>query len=112
MLFFIRFIAATSCILAGLLQAGPAQAEKRVALVIGKGDYAKAAKLANPVRDAAAVEALLAAAGFDVVEVRNDLGGAAMRRALRDFSDRVRDADIAVVFYAGHGIELNGTNYL
>jgi len=89
-----------------------ADAETRVALVIGNGAYAKVGKLDNPVRDAGAVEKMLRDAGFDVVEVKRDLGNSAMRRALRDFSDRVRDADIAMAFYAGHGIEVNGTNYL
>src|SRR5215831_3990931 len=55
---------------------------------------------------------LLRSAGFDVFVAQRDLSGAVMRRALRDFSGRVREADIAVVFYAGHGIEVNGTNYL
>lgn len=58
------------------------------------------------------MQSLLKAAAFDLVETKRDLGLAAMRRALRDFSDRVRDADIAAVFFAGHGIEVNGTNYL
>ncbi|MFZ1102597.1 MAG: caspase family protein [Hyphomicrobiaceae bacterium] len=87
--------------LALLAVAPAASAEKRVALVIGNGNYAKVGKLPNPVRDAAAIEALLRTAGFDAVEVKRDLGRGAMRRALRDFSDWVRDADIAVVFYAG-----------
>ena len=99
-------------IVALLAVAPPALAQKRVALVIGNGDYGKVGKLANPPRDAGAVETLLRAAGFDAVEVKRDLGAATMRRALRDFSDQVRDADIAVVFFAGHGIEVNGTNYL
>ena len=51
-------------------------------------------------------------AGFDKVIGLTDLRAAQMRRALRDFSDEVRDADIAVVFYAGHGMEVNGVNYL
>ena len=89
-----------------------AHAEKRVALVIGNSAYTKVGALANPTHDADAIQSMLKAAGFDVVETKRDLGLAAMRRALRDFSDRVRDADIAVVFYAGHGIEVNGTNYL
>jgi formylglycine-generating enzyme required for sulfatase activity len=54
---------------------------------------------------------LLRKAGFDA-EVKLDLGRDAMRRALRDFSDKVHDADIALVFYAGHGIEVKGDNYL
>jgi uncharacterized caspase-like protein len=87
-------------------------AEKRVALVIGNSTYVRTGKLPNPLHDARAIEAMLRSAGFDLVEVKNDLGALAMRRALRDFSDRVRDADIAVAFYAGHGIEVNGSNYL
>ena len=90
----------------------PGQAEKRVALVIGNGAYAKVSKLPNPVNDAAAVEAMLKAARFDKVVRASDLGAVQMRRLLRDFSDDVRGADIAVVFYAGHGMEMNGVNYL
>ena len=49
---------------------------------------------------------------FDVVDSRRDLKANEMKRALRDFSDKARDADVAVVYYAGHGIEIDGTNYL
>jgi uncharacterized caspase-like protein len=94
-----------------LLVPSVAHAEKRVALVIGNGAYAKVGALTNPPRDADAIQTLLRAAGFSV-ETKRDLGLAAMRRALRDFSDQVRDADIAAVFFAGHGIEVNGNNYL
>jgi len=107
----VRLFAVVCCAIAAF-RADPASAERRVALVIGNGAYAKVGRLPNPVRDAAAVEALLRTVGFDAVEVRTDLGAGAMRRALRDFSDRVADADIAVVFFAGHGIEVNGINYL
>jgi formylglycine-generating enzyme required for sulfatase activity len=89
-----------------------AYAEKRVALVIGNGDYRKVGRLPNPAGDASAVERMLRGAGFEAVEVMRDLGRDAMRRALSNFSDKVREADIAVMFYAGHGIEVNGTNYL
>jgi formylglycine-generating enzyme required for sulfatase activity len=96
-----------------LLAAAPAAyAERRVALVIGNGNYSKVAKLPNPARDASAIEKMLRGLGFETVELKRDLGRDAMRRALRAFSDKVRDADIAVVFFAGHGIEVNGTNYL
>jgi hypothetical protein len=87
-------------------------AEKRVALVIGNSDYQHAPKLPNPVNDANAVTIMLEGAGFETVELRNDLTNMAMRRMLRDFSERARDADMAVVFYAGHGIEVDGTNFL
>ena len=89
----------------------PAHA-RRVALVIGNGEYTRVGRLANPPRDAGAVEAMLKAAGFDSVRRVDNVGAAAMRRALRDFSDDVKDAEIAVVYYAGHGIEVNGANYL
>jgi uncharacterized caspase-like protein len=89
-----------------------ASAERRVALVIGNSVYQNVPKLPNPVNDARAIATLLKNAGFDVVESRSDLGIANIRRAMRDFSNIARDADIGVVYYAGHGIELDGTNYL
>jgi uncharacterized caspase-like protein len=89
-----------------------ALAEKRIALVIGNSAYENVTGLANPVHDAAAISGLFQRAGFDVVESRNDLKNADMRRALRDFSDKAQGADIAVIYYAGHGIEVNGVNYL
>jgi len=87
-------------------------AEKRVALVIGNSSYSNVPTLTNPASDAEAMGLLLKGAGFDVVETRNDLGIADMRRAVRDFSDATRGAEIALVFYAGHGIEVDGRNYL
>jgi uncharacterized caspase-like protein len=95
-----------------LLVCQPAFAEKRVALVLGNSAYQNVARLANPVNDGMVIAATLKNAGFDVVEERHDLPAAETRRALRDFADRARDADIAVVYYAGHGIEVDGTNYL
>lgn len=98
---------ATCC---GLLQ--PAVAEKRVALVIGNSVYQNAPRLPNPTNDAAALAAMFRSVKFDVVEARHDLNITEMRRAFRDFSDKARDADIAVVYYAGHGFEIGGINYL
>jgi uncharacterized caspase-like protein len=94
------------------LTADPALAEKRVALVIGMSRYQQVPQLANPARDADAMTALFKKAGFDVVDSRRDLGISDLRRAVREFSETSRDADIAVVYYAGHGIEVDGTNYL
>jgi formylglycine-generating enzyme required for sulfatase activity len=94
------------------LTSQPAFATKRVALVIGNSAYQNVAQLANPANDAAAMAAMLKGAGFDVVQLQRDLKANDMRRALRDFTDDVRDADVAIVYYAGHGIEINGTNYL
>src|SRR5215218_6750458 len=95
-----------------LLVCQPASAEKRVALVIGNSHYKNAALLTNPANDAAAFSATLKSAGFDVVESRLDLSATEMRRVLRDFADQARDSEMAVVYYAGHGIEIDGTNYL
>jgi uncharacterized caspase-like protein len=95
-----------------LLVCQPAFAGKRVALVLGNSAYQNVAPLPNPVNDGAVIAATLTQAGFDVVDSRHDLPAAETRRALRDFADRARDADIAVVYYAGHGMEVDGTNYL
>lgn len=90
----------------------PALAEKRVALVIGNSDYQNVAPLTNPSNDAAAIAAILTKANFDVVDAKSNLTGIEMKRTLRDFGNKVRDADVAVIYYAGHGIELEGSNYL
>lgn len=95
-----------------LLASQPAWATKRVALVVGNSSYQNAPLLPNPANDATAIAATLKNAGFDLVESRLNLTSSDMRRALRDFADQARDADIAVVYYAGHGIEIDGTNYL
>ena len=100
------------CALAVLLSLAPAAAEKRVALVIGNGAYQKAAKLPNPTNDAKAISGMLQSAGFDEVALHENLGIREMRRAINEFADVARDADIAVVYYSGHGIEVNGINYL
>lgn len=87
-------------------------ADKRVALVIGNSAYQNAPQLANPARDAAAISAMLRKAEFDVVESVHDVNNNEMRRALREFSDKAQNADVAVVYFAGHGIEVDGQNYL
>src|SRR3978361_1022336 len=95
-----------------LLACQPAWATKRVALVLGNSAYQNVARLSNPVNNATAFAATLKNAGFDIVDSRQDLKVTDMRRALRDFADQARDADVAVIYYAGHGIEIEGTNYL
>src|ERR1700722_4806168 len=94
------------------ISAEPARAEKRVALVIGISRYQQVPPLGNPAHDAAAMGALFKKAGFDVVDDKRDLGIVDLRRAVREFSEKAQDADIAVVYYAGHGIEVDGLNYL
>jgi uncharacterized caspase-like protein len=94
------------------LASGSAQAEKRVALVMGNSAYKNVPKLRNPVNDAALVGGMFRKAGFEWVDIRTDLNGGEMRKALRDFGARAREADVAIIYYAGHGIEFDGTNYL
>jgi Caspase domain len=91
---------------------GSALADHRVALVIGNSAYQIAAAIPNPIRDAQAIAAEFTKAGFEVVSAHYDLGNLQFKRAIRQFEDAAADADIAVVFYAGHGIEIGGVNYM
>src|SRR3954447_10197566 len=91
---------------------GPAVAEKRVALVLGNSAYQNVSPLVNPTNDSMAISEIFKRVGFDIVDLKRNLNVSETRRALRDFSDKVRDADIAVVYYAGHGMEIDGTNYV
>src|SRR5215468_1055789 len=95
-----------------LFFSGPAFAGKRIALVMGNSSYQHVSRLANPVNDSEAMAATFSNAGFDVVSLKRDLTASDMRRALRDFSDHARDADMAIVYFAGHGIEIDGINYV
>ena len=84
---------------------------KRVALVIGNGDYKTVTALRNPKNDAAAVAAELTRLGFEVM-VYYDLDAVSMRRSLAEFEDKATGADWALVYYAGHGMEVEGRNWL
>ena len=99
---------------AGLLAAAgsrvAAQPERRAALVIGNGTY-RVGPLKNPVNDAQAVAAQLRTLGFDVMQ-RENLGLRDMVEAFRQFSFSARSAAVRLVFYAGHGVQVNGRNYL
>jgi hypothetical protein len=87
-------------------------ADKRVALVIGNSSYQSVAQLPNPARDASSVAKLFQDAKFDVVETKLNLGIIEFKRTIRRFEDAADQADIAVIYYAGHGLEINGSNYL
>src|SRR6516165_7345676 len=89
-----------------------AWAQKRVALVIGNSGYKNVPALPNPTRDAKAMAAKFKESGFAVIKASYDLGFLDFRRAIRDFEDAATDADIIVVYYAGHSIEVDGTNYV
>jgi hypothetical protein len=93
------------------LTPGSAEAQKRVALVIGNSDYQHTVKLPNPTNDARDVAAALKKHGFQVLEGL-DLDKAAFDRKVRDFANALRDAEVGVLFYAGHGLQVAGQNYL
>jgi hypothetical protein len=94
-----------------LVSATAAQADKRVAFVVGNGAYKNVAALPNPAIDAKSMAKLLRNVGFDVVEGSN-LTRDKMTERLLDFGKKAEGADVALFFYAGHGIAVNGTNYL
>lgn len=87
-----------------------AASDKRVALVIGNSQYQKG-PLRNPVNDAADMAAKLRALGFDVVE-RTDIKTSQIGRTLREFRSRLTPGSVALFFYAGHGLQIKGENYL
>jgi uncharacterized caspase-like protein len=86
--------------------------ETRIALVVGNSKYLGVPALTNPGRDAAAVAAALRDLGFKNVRLATDLSREKLIDALRSFSAEAAAADWAVVYFAGHGIEVNHVNYL
>jgi len=99
-------------ILAMVAAPDAALADKRVALVVGNSAYQTVPKLPNPSGDANAVAKMFRDAGFDSVDVLIDVGNLEFKRAIRKFESTADQADIAVVYYAGHGLEISGNNYL
>lgn len=97
-----------------ILTLAPNKAEaskKRVALVVGISDYNHASQLPNPVKDATKIASVLSSLGFDVT-LRTNLGINDMRSEIRNFANKADTADVALVYFAGHGIEMSGKNYL
>lgn len=88
-----------------------ASAETRVALVIGNNAYQQTVPLANPLNDARDMSAALKAAGFSVIEAL-DADKKKLDGALRAFADKLTGADVALLFYAGHGLQVGAQNYL
>ena len=84
---------------------------ERVALIIGNSSYSHSASLKNPVHDASAISQAFNRLGFKVIEGR-DLSRSAMDSQVQDFRQRLEKAEIAVLFYAGHGLQINHTNFL
>src|SRR6202790_2654466 len=94
-----------------LASSNVAKADRRVAFVVGNGAYKNAQPLPNPPIDAKAMASVLRNVGFEVVEGTN-LTRDKMTERLLEFGKKAQGADVAVFFYAGHGIAINGTNYL
>ncbi|MCC7281296.1 MAG: caspase family protein [Acetobacteraceae bacterium] len=88
-----------------------AEPERRVALVIGNADYRNAATLANPVRDAVDIATALNRLGFEVLVAR-DTDRPGMERMLREFGRRLEGASVGLFYYAGHGFQMDGVNFL
>src|SRR5450631_226199 len=86
-------------------------AEQRVALVIGNGAYWSAPELRNSRNDADDISAQLKQLGFAVIDGR-DLDRSAMQAALSRFAQRLKGADAGLVYYSGHGLQINGQNFL
>src|SRR5689334_3670365 len=95
--------------------AAPTQAQlqpgRRVALVIGNATYTNGGVLDNPEADADLVAAKLSSLGFQVTSDKN-LGQSGMRDLISGFMSRVRDGDLVLIYYAGHGIEADGRDYM
>jgi hypothetical protein len=93
------------------LAAPRAQAEKRLALVIGNAAYQNTTRLLSPSNDASDMAAALARLGFEVVD-GNDLDKRAMERTMRQFTQKLTHADVALFYFAGHAVQSGGQNYL
>lgn len=106
-----RLVVWLMLLLASALQ--PASAGTvRVALLIGNSAYERMGALPNPPRDVALLKSAFEKAGFESVETVVDADRKAMIRALRTFADKAAGADVAVVYFSGHGLQMGGTNYL
>jgi formylglycine-generating enzyme required for sulfatase activity len=110
-----RFLAALGCAAALALTAvAPASAEKRVALVIGNSTYRHVPQLANPSNDARLIADTLRALGFSLIGngPQLDLDEVGLRRAVQSFGDALPGAEVALFYYAGHGVQVRGGNFL
>jgi Caspase domain len=92
----------------------PALAEKRVALVIGNSAYANVPRLTNPGNDARLIAQTLRSLGFDLVGdgAQLDLNESSFRRVVQNFGVQLQGADVGLFYYAGHGVQIRGSNYL
>ena len=107
----VRHFVVLVALVGSLLASSVAAAPDRVALVIGMGDYQTIEPLQNTRNDAAAMSRTLEGIGFDVT-LALDAGSEQMRALLDDFAFRSETADLALIYFAGHGVEVQGENFL
>ncbi|HEX4410153.1 MAG TPA: caspase family protein [Xanthobacteraceae bacterium] len=106
------FFVAALALGALLVQADAARAERRVALVVGNSAYRNAPALPRARINAEAMAAMFRQSGFDVVEVETDIGALQFNKALAKFADEAGNADIAVAYFSGYGLDIQDVNYL
>jgi hypothetical protein len=112
---FVRYVRLLALIcLASLTMIGMAHAEKRIALIIGNSNYQSITRLDNPKNDARLMAQTLSALGFTLVggDAQLDLDKASLDIAVQNFGRQVQGADVALFYYAGHGVQVSGANYL
>ncbi|MCK1740873.1 caspase family protein [Bradyrhizobium sp. 139] len=106
-----RYLTLLASLMCMALSVSAAKADRRVAFVVGNGSYKNVAQLPNPPIDAKAMAATLRNVGFEVIEGSN-LTRDQMTEKLLDFGRKAQGSDVAVFYYAGHGIAVSGSNYL
>ncbi|WP_314961573.1 caspase family protein [Bradyrhizobium cosmicum] len=106
-----RYLTLIASLMCMALSISAAKADRRVAFVVGNGSYKNVAQLPNPPIDAKAMAATLRNVGFEVIEGSN-LTRDQMTEKLLDFGRKAQGSDVAVFYYAGHGIAVSGSNYL
>jgi uncharacterized caspase-like protein len=104
-------LATALAVLPAASRADDAKPLRGVALVIGEGDYASLQKLDNPKRDARAMDDMLDSLGFTVDRIVNG-DAKRLRQEIDDFVDEAKGADVALIYYSGHGIEAGGSDFL
>src|SRR5215213_3849544 len=109
--FQMRYLSVILSLVCMVFAAHSAKAERRVAFVVGNGAYKNVQPLPNPSIDAKSMAGVLRNVGFEVLEATNLTRDKMTERQL-EFGKKAQDADVAVFFYAGHGISIGGVNYL
>jgi len=109
-----RLLVGPLVVLVAVVFSLPAMAEKRVALVVGNGSYTHVAPLKNPANDARLLAEALRSIGFTVVGggAQLDLDKQSFEKVVQEFGAKLQGADVGLVYYAGHGLQMRGINYL